>query len=286
MALRVVVPPHPLIAHWLTMLRNSTTPSPLFAKSLEELGKWLTYEALRDWLPHQKQQVITTQGKSDGTVIAANIPLLALPQIPGGLELWYGGRKVLPNAHLCIGGVPNCIDKNAGIIIFLDQICDGADLVKTLRLLKKQNIITSQGNSEGTVIASNIPLLALAQIPGGLELWYGAREVLPNANLCIRGVPNCIEKNAGIIIFLDQISDGEELIDIFNLLSKQNVQSRRVRVISPITSRPGLQRIGEEIPDLNIFCACIDEEITEAGEISPGIGNPSQRLSTKTTGLL
>ncbi len=203
MTLKVVVPPHPLIAHWLTMLRDINTPAPLYAKGLEELGKWLTYEALRDWLPHQKQQVITTQGKSDGTVIAANIPLLALPQIPGGLELWYGARKVLPNAHLCLGGVPNCIDKNAGIIIFLDQILDGADLIKTL-----------------------------------------------------------------------------------TLLNKQNIESRRIRVISALSSRPGLQRVGQEIQDLNIFCACIDAEITDNGEISPGIGNPSLRLNTKTSGLL
>jgi len=51
MSLRVIVPPHPLISHWLTILRNPTTPEILYATGLEQLGTWLTYEALRDWIP-------------------------------------------------------------------------------------------------------------------------------------------------------------------------------------------------------------------------------------------
>ncbi len=202
MKLRVVVPPHPLVAHWLTMLRDINTPAPLYAKALEELGRWLTYEALRDWLPHRKQDVLTSQGKSNGTVIASEIPLLALPEIPGGLELWYGARDVLPNAHLCLGGVPDSI-----------------------------------------------------------------------------------EGNAGIIIYFDQISTGIKLVEIIKLLRKLNVDAKRIRVVSALSASPGLLKIGQEIPDLTIYCACIDPEITDNGEISPGIGNPSLRISTKTKGL-
>ena len=46
MSLRVVVPPHPLIGHWLAMLRHRETPSALYATAMQELGRWLTYEAL------------------------------------------------------------------------------------------------------------------------------------------------------------------------------------------------------------------------------------------------
>ncbi len=202
MTLRVVVPPHPLIAHWLTILRDSGTPSPIYAKGLEELGKWLTYEALRDWLPHRNEEVTTPQCKSIGVVIESRVPLLALPQIPGGLELWYGGRNVLPNPQLCIGGVPNSIDESAGIIIYVDQISNGDDLLKTLELLNEQNI-----------------------------------------------------------------------------------NPRRIRVVSALVAKQGLQKIGLKIPDLHIYCACIDPDITDNGEIIPGIGDPSLRLNTKTTGL-
>ena len=62
MSLRVIVPPHPLISHWLTILRNSTTPEILYATGLEQLGTWLTYEALRDCIRGQKAQITTSTG--------------------------------------------------------------------------------------------------------------------------------------------------------------------------------------------------------------------------------
>jgi hypothetical protein len=47
----VVVPPHPLINHWLGIARNATTPPPVFRSTLGELGRALVYECVRDWLP-------------------------------------------------------------------------------------------------------------------------------------------------------------------------------------------------------------------------------------------
>ncbi|MFM7527979.1 MAG: uracil phosphoribosyltransferase, partial [Nodosilinea sp.] len=49
--LRVFVPPHPLVQHWLGVARDGDTPSPLFRSAMVELGRWLTYEAIREWLP-------------------------------------------------------------------------------------------------------------------------------------------------------------------------------------------------------------------------------------------
>jgi len=196
--LKVVVPPHPLIAHWLTMLRNPVTPSPLYQKGFEELGRWLTYEALRDWLPYRKEEFETVRGKVTGNVIEFGIPLIAIASIPGGLELWTGGRDVLPNAKLCLGGIP-----------------DG------------------------------------------------------------------IENNAGIILYSDQITTGELLLEKLDILVKQNVAAKRIRVICPIASSAGLKRIGELLPDLNIYCACIDDELFDKYEIIPGIGNTTERINTR-----
>jgi len=57
--LRVYVPPHPLIKHWLGVARDAATPSPLFKSAMTELGRWLTYEAIRDWLPTEELMVQT-----------------------------------------------------------------------------------------------------------------------------------------------------------------------------------------------------------------------------------
>ena len=194
----MIVPPHPLIAHWLTVLRSSSTPSALYSTGLEELGRWLTYEALREWLPIRKESVKTNEGEAEGTLIESRIPLLSIILLPGGLDLWEGGRKVLPNCQRCIDDVPKDIARNEGVIIYIDQIASGERLKWTLELLKQQNI-----------------------------------------------------------------------------------ESIRLRIITPLASNPGLKTLGEKFPDLTIYAASIDPELTENGEIYPGIGNPFLRLNTR-----
>ena len=46
--MRVLVADHPLIAHKLTVLRDKTTPSPIFRQLTEELVTLLAYEATRE----------------------------------------------------------------------------------------------------------------------------------------------------------------------------------------------------------------------------------------------
>ena len=200
MTLKIIVPPHPLIAHWLTIIRASSTPDAIYSMGLEQLGKWLTYEAIREWLPHRTEEIETNNGKVRGTVIENRVPLLAVPNLPAGLQLWQGARDLLPNAKLCLGGIPNEIQSNAGIILYIDEISTGTYLLKNVETLRKQN-----------------------------------------------------------------------------------VDSNRIKIITALASSPGLKRIGESISDLTIYSACIDEELNENEEIIPGIGNPSKRIITRIT---
>ena len=198
--LRVVVPPHPLIAHWLTVLRHQGTPAPLCRTAMEELGRWLTYEALRDWLPHRRDTVQTPLASTEGTVIEAGVPLLAVPILPGALHLWEGARQVLPSAELCLGGLPEAI-----------------------------------------------------------------------------------ETQAGVVLLLDQISQGDDLIDLLRSLERLGVEAPRLRVITTLTASPGLKRIGETYPEITIHTAGIDAELDEQQRILPGIGDPLQRLGIRTS---
>jgi len=149
MSLRVVVPPHPLIAHWLTLLRDGDTPPPLFATAMLELGRWLTYEALRDWLPERTVAVRTALATTEGRVVDATIPVLALPLLPAGLGLWEGARTVLPAAALAplwieeqgrIIGLPDSIGDRVGVLLFLPEITAGAGLTLLLEQLAWQGV--------------------------------------------------------------------------------------------------------------------------------------------------
>ena len=199
MSLRVVVPPHPLIGHWLTMLRHRDTPPALYATALQELGRWLTYEALREWLPHRRELVPTPVADTEGTVVEAGVPLLTIPILPAGLELWQGGRSVLPDASLCLNGVPTSIEANAGVVLYVDQITDGTAV-------------------------------------------------------------------------LDQLRQRQD----------RGVDGRRLRLITALCSSPGLKVLGEQIPDLTLHTACIDEELDPDGHIKPGIGDPLRRLNLRS----
>ena len=80
-----------------------------------------------------------------------------------------------------------------------------------------------------------------------------------------------------------RITTGEKILKDLKILKASEVDSRRIRVITAIASSPGLKKIGENIQDLNIYCACIDPELLSEREINPGIGDPSLRIKTRFT---
>ena len=71
--LRVYIPPHPLIKHWLAVARDVNTPSVLFRSAIIELGRWLAYEAAREWLPTRDMLVQTPLEICDATFIDAEV---------------------------------------------------------------------------------------------------------------------------------------------------------------------------------------------------------------------
>nr|YP_002048932.1 uracil phosphoribosyltransferase [Paulinella chromatophora]ACB42722.1 uracil phosphoribosyltransferase [Paulinella chromatophora] len=202
--LRVVVPPHPLISHWLTVLRDQLTPAPLFATALEQLGHWITYEAVRDWLPHYPVEIETSLGQATGSSIDFEMPLLVIQIVRGGQELWYGAKKVLPNARLAHVTTPK------------------------------------------DFLSSQLPLK--------------------------------IGPNEGVLIFLPQITDGQDLGKILCFLTNKGVTGNRRRVITTVVANDGLRFIAENFPDLTIYCACIDPVLNADGHIIPGFGNLEKRL--------
>ncbi|MDJ0795656.1 MAG: uracil phosphoribosyltransferase [Calothrix sp. MO_167.B12] len=98
--LRVYVPPHPLIKHWLAVARDATTPSVLFRSAITELGRWLTYEASREWLPTKDGTVQTPLDTCAATFIDAEVPMAVVPILRAGLGLLEGAQTLLPLASI------------------------------------------------------------------------------------------------------------------------------------------------------------------------------------------
>jgi uracil phosphoribosyltransferase len=98
--LLVYVPPHPLIKHWLGVVRDVATPSVLFRSAITELGRWLTYEAARDWLPTQDTTVQTPLAACPATFVDPQVPVAVVPILRAGLGLLEGAQTLLPLASI------------------------------------------------------------------------------------------------------------------------------------------------------------------------------------------
>jgi uracil phosphoribosyltransferase len=96
--LRIFVPPHPLVKHWLAIARDTNTPDPLFRTAMQELGRWLTYEAAREWLPTLDTMVQTPLAPANATVINAEVTIAAVPILRAGLAMLEGAQTVIPLA--------------------------------------------------------------------------------------------------------------------------------------------------------------------------------------------
>jgi uracil phosphoribosyltransferase len=98
--LRVYVPDHPLIKHWLAVARDAQTPTVLFRSAMTELGRWLTYEASRYWLPTEEASITTPLADCSATFINPSMPIAVIPILRAGLALLDGAQTMLPLASV------------------------------------------------------------------------------------------------------------------------------------------------------------------------------------------
>jgi uracil phosphoribosyltransferase len=183
MALRVVVPPHPLIGHWLSVLRDQQTPPPLYATAMGELGRWLTYEALRDWLPHRPVALQTPLASCEGQVVDASVPLLALVCLRAGLGLWQGAQAVVPAAmvgHLRLAGerligldLPDAVSASCGVLLFWPELAEPEPLLAVLDHLASLGVGGARLRLI-TAVAARPALHPVGERHGDLSLYCGA----------------------------------------------------------------------------------------------------------------
>ena len=190
MSLKVIVPPHPLIKHWLSILREKNTPNILYSTGYEQLGKWLTYEALRNWLPYKKEIVNTDNGDADGFFIDNDYPIIVFAMMPEGLSLWYGSKELIPNSTLSLGELPKSIEPNVGVIIYSEQIATKSAALKTLLRLKDLGV-QSNRILLITAICTNKGLNEIAKVfPNQVIYTSCIDEEDNNTRLLIPGIGN------------------------------------------------------------------------------------------------
>ncbi|MEO0852586.1 MAG: uracil phosphoribosyltransferase [Cyanobacteria bacterium J06648_11] len=152
--LRVYVPPHPFIKHWLAIVREESTPMPLFRNALSELGRWLTYEALRDFMPTRAVRVRTPLAETDAEIFDIDASLAIIPILRAGLALVESCQSLIPaariyhlgyrrdeetlEAHCYLDRLPQSFTPETRILITEPMLATGGTLISVLETLESR----------------------------------------------------------------------------------------------------------------------------------------------------
>ncbi|KAI5060057.1 hypothetical protein GOP47_0024477 [Adiantum capillus-veneris] len=198
----VYVPPHPLVKHWLSVLRNELSSTPVFRSALAELGRFLIYEAARDWL--------TPCGVAGVEFIDPREPVRVVPILRGGLVLVEHVSSVLPATQTYHIG-----------------------------------FVRDETTFQPTLYLNKLP----DKFPDGVR----------------------------VLVADPMLATGGTVIATIDLLKQRNVDHRLIRVVSAAAAPPALDQLSQKFPGLKIYTATVDDEVSEKGDLVPGMGDAGDR---------
>ena len=125
----------------------------------------------------------------------------------------------------------------------------------------------------------------------GLSMVDGRLKVVPNAKIGHIGmyrneetlepveyyfkVPSGIE-NREVLVLDPMLATGGTAVDSINQLKKRGV--KKIKFLSIIAAPEGIKRIQETHPDVQIYCATVDDHLNNVGYIVPGLGDAGDRI--------
>ncbi|MBH8575032.1 uracil phosphoribosyltransferase [Nostocaceae cyanobacterium CENA369] len=211
--LRVYVPPHPLIKHWLAIARDAATPSVLFRSAMTELGRWLTYEAAREWLPTLETTVQSPLDSCPATLINPEIPVAVVPILRAGLGLLEGAQTLLPLAsiyHLglvrneetlepaCyLNKLPEKFDPQTRVLITDPMLATGGSIMAAMAELTQRGVDPSLTRIVCVVAAPPALQKLSAAYPGLIVYTATIDETVNNKGYIVPGLGDAGDRTFG-----------------------------------------------------------------------------------------
>lgn len=134
----------------------------------------------------------------------------------------------------------------------------------------------------------------LAFVPilrAGLGMVDGAVDLIPSARIGHIGLyrdettlqpieyycklPSDIEKRE-VIVLDPMLATGGSAVDAIGQIKKRH--PKNIKFMCIIAAPEGLTRLQEAHPDVQIYCAVLDEKLNENGYIVPGLGDAGDRI--------
>lgn len=108
---------------------------------------------------------------------------------------------------------------------------------------------------------------------GHIGMYRDEETLIPNVYFF--KVPKDIDKRE-VIILDPMLATGGSGLDAIELLKKEGVT--KIKFLCIIAAPEGIARIEKEHPDVQIYCASIDEKLNDIGYIVPGLGDAGDRI--------
>lgn len=151
MQLQINIASHPLIQHWSGILKNDNNPGTILRTACSELGKWITYEIMREWLV---TETIELKANTTISLISSHYKYIIVIIMPYGFILAEGARSLLPTANIVlvnyndiINNVPDQLNSFTKILV-LDLFLDEATITPLLNdFIKKRCCFEQYKNS-------------------------------------------------------------------------------------------------------------------------------------------
>ncbi|KAG5042485.1 hypothetical protein JHK87_006400 [Glycine soja] len=234
----VYVPPHPLIKHWVSVLRNEQTPCPIFRNAMAELGRLLMYEASRDWLPTVSGEIQSPMGVASVEFIDPREPVAVIPILRAGLALAEHASSILPATktyHL------------AWLVEDRDEFHKECPVASFASRLPGKF-------PEGSKVFVVDPMLATASNErcGGCR-WH--------CNVCLGLAKGIVHTQLVWVPGLRNRVRCGTIVAAVSLLKERGVGNKQIKVISAVSAPPALQKLSEQFP----------------GFIIPGLGDAGDR---------
>ncbi|KAK4685992.1 uracil phosphoribosyltransferase, partial [Tremellales sp. Uapishka_1] len=74
------------------------------------------------------------------------------------------------------------------------------------------------------------------------------------------------------------IATGGTAIAALNMLTDWGLSQSQIKIISVLGSKQGIDNLAEEFPEVEIWIGAVDDQLTDKGYISPGLGDSGDRL--------
>ena len=142
-----------------------------------------------------------------------------------------------------------------------------------------------------TKVISGKTLALVPILRAGLGMVDGMLNLIPSAKVGHIGLyrdpetfkpveyycklPNNIELR-DVIVLDPMLATGGSAIDAITMLKEDG--AKKLKFLCIIAAPEGIKKMQEAHPDVDIYCAAIDEKLNEIGYIVPGLGDAGDRI--------